>query len=513
MLIDMPPAVIQTFLEEGGMPPVLSQQCVITSTNEGELGCIFRIECLGSVYYLKLHESEGARGSYFLKHLLPLNGQAVREHAEKRRCFVRKMLDSVIEQRSTLVPKPCYFDLQPYPMALQKLRRQTEHVLAELRMDDRYPPRLAGMVGTLWKELAIQHLPTLSPEKSAVWNPLDYSTEHVFRCTAAIGEFQEKSQRYLDQVIQRKIQEDKASAEQIQEELFRKLQHEQRTLFGYELLSQEFFSALGLTDDLADQKTALQHFGKKILEKIKARLSEAKGSSLLELQARFLSTVLVPAKYAQLPFQELLFVAEKERWWTPEKRREGKALDQLQQAETIAQEMLIEPTRILTLVQDVRQFKATYEKLERLPRSIIPQEAHPFNLFVHRADGNTAMLDLDDVSMGVRLADLSTIYVFKILRGLIMQKITKNQASEYLKAVVNGYNSSARDPLTQEELEQMANYSIGVFLNFLPQFGIILRMDPSELDVYNVAMSLDAFVNQFELLKHISQLWESLINV
>ena len=234
------------------------------------------------------------------------------------------------------------------------------------------------------------------------------------------------------------------------------------------------------------------------------------GSSIDEQKARFLADVPIPAEYAKLPFKQLLFAAERERLWTPSKIAEGKAIDQLQQAVTIAKELAQDPRRVASIVDDIRSFRNTYESLQKLPQSIVPQDAHPFNLFIHRPDGKTSMLDLEDLSMGIRFADLSNVYVFKILRGVLHKKITEEQAVEYLKAMISGYNSQARIPLKQEELELMADYTRAVFLNFLPQFGIILRADPEELSAYNLAMSLDSFAEHYQLLKQISQLWTRL---
>lgn len=437
------------------MPLHLSDQCKIEPVHEGGLAITFKITSPEGMFYLKFHEAEGARGGPFLKHLIPLDDPRIREHAEKRRHFVRKMLDSVLEQRATLIPRPCYFDLLPLPMAIQKLRKQNGQVVAELRVEgEGAPPRLQGMVGTLWLGLDIQHIPTLSPEKKDVWNPLDYSPENVFLCTATIDEFQAKADFFLQKKDPVK--------------LCHKLQHEQRALMGYDRLVGEFLSSL-------DHASDLETFGKTILSRIEERLLQASASSITELENRFLASVSIPAEQAQLPFQKLLFIAERERLWTPAQRMEGKAIDQLRQAETMAQAMIKDPNKFLSLIEDLQKFKVTYARLEQLPLAMVPQDAHPFNFFINQADANTSMLDLEDLSMGTRLADLSTVYVFKILRGLAQKKITQELAVEYLKAVINGYNSTAPAPLSQQELQLMTDYSIGVFLNFLPQFGIIFR--------------------------------------
>ena len=240
MSLDVKPTAIQTFLQKGGMPADLSQKCTIEPVAEGALAVTYKIKSSEGVFYLKFQDAEGARGAPFLKHLLPVCDSEMRKHAEKRRKWVRKMLDSVIEQRNGIVPKPCYFDLKSYPMALQKLRREKESVCAEFRMGEE-GQRLAGMVGTLWKELEIDHIPLLSSDRKDVWNPIEYSPEKVFLCTATIGELQEKSQKFLDVTIKRKIEAGKGSAEEIQEKLNRKLQHEQRALLGYDFLLKSSF--------------------------------------------------------------------------------------------------------------------------------------------------------------------------------------------------------------------------------------------------------------------------------
>ena len=65
--------------------------------------------------------------------------------------------------------------------------------------------------------------------------------------------------------------------------------------------------------------------------------------------------------------------------------------------------------------------------------------------------------------------------------------------------------------MPSEELELMADYTTAVFLNFLPQFNNICRLDPNELNAYNLAMSSDTFIEQFKLLKQISELWKKIL--
>jgi|GEM_PF-3697789 hypothetical protein len=499
MLVDVSPAIIQHFLEAGGMPHELSQACEIQPVSEGGLAITFKIESPSGIFYLKFHEAEGARGGPFLKHLLPINDPEMRVHAEKRRRFVRKMLNSVVAYRSTLIPQPSYFDLQPHPMAIQKLKGQ---VKAELRVEGEiYPPRLSGMVGTLWRGANLQHIPTLSPEKRNVWSPLDYSLANVSLCTATIGELQTQAAIFVESKIQSKVAAGKGSREEVQSKIHSKLQHEQRALIGYERLVDEFFSSLKLDVASPDRAGHLQAFGEQILHQIQGR------PSIAESQHQFLASVAIPPGYEEHTFQQLLFIAERERWWTPEERRKGKAIDQLHQAATIAQELAKDPTRVLSLIEELLKFKGVYEELQQLPQAIVPQDAHPFNFFFNEEDRRITMLDLEDLSMGVRFADLSTVYAFKILYGLELGKITKDQANAYLKAAIDGYNSQVASPLSPQELKLMVDYAIGVFLNFLPQFGIILRMNPNELDAYNLAMSLDAFMQQLQLLQRLAVLW------
>jgi hypothetical protein len=354
------------------------------------------------------------------------------------------------------------------------------------------------MVGTLWEGLDIEHLPLASPEKKDVWNPIDYHPESVFKCTALIGEFQRDAQIFLDNAVARKVTNGKGTPDEIRTKLAKKLQHEQRALIGYDLIASDFLSVLGSDGDLDDLKAR----GWELLESIHSRLDAAGARSVTELQTWF-----VEEEGAHLPFKEMLFIVEREGWWTPEKRHAAKALDQLRQAEIIARALIDHPERLLELIEALRSFEPTYSKLESLPQAIIPQDAHPFNFFNNLTDGKTSMLDLEDLSMGVRFADLSTVYLFKILRGFVNQKITESQAIDLIRATLDGYNSEATQPLSKDELSLMADYNIGAFLNLLPQFGIILRLSPDELNSYNSAMSLDAFLDHFHLLQQISNCW------
>lgn len=88
MIIDIDPNVIRTFLYEGGMPKVVSESCSVEAVPEGSLAITFKISLSDEVYYLKLSDAEGAKGGIGLKHLLPIEDEGMREHAEKRRRFV-----------------------------------------------------------------------------------------------------------------------------------------------------------------------------------------------------------------------------------------------------------------------------------------------------------------------------------------------------------------------------------------------------------------------------------------
>jgi hypothetical protein len=513
MIVDIDPAIIRTFLQEGGMPKALSEACVVETVPEGALAITFKISLPDGVFYLKFSDAEGAKGGVALKHLLPINDKVMREHAEKRRQFVRKALDAVITERATIVPGPCYFDLKSIPMTKQKSRAQKEKIFAELRVDDHsYPARIASMVAALWKELPIKHLPMRSPDKLDVWDPTEYTPDDVFLCTGTLGELEEKTSRFIQAKIKQKIEKGKGSFEEIDAKLRNKLRHEQRNLAGYDILLKDFLSSLGLCpNDREHLQERLREQGRNLLQRIEETLKNFEAASLAELQTKFLQDLPIDAKYANLPFQKLLFTAERERWWSHEIRLKGKRLDQLQQAKTIAKSLIETPERIEMLIQDIFQFQAPYAELETLPQALVPQDGHPFNIFLNLSDGKTSMLDLEDVSMAARISDLSNVYIFKIIRGLIFEKITEPEAIQLIKASLDGYNASASSPLSEQELRLMADYSKGACLNFLSQFGIILRMNLHELDNYNLAMSLDTFLDAFNLRNQISQKWPHLL--
>lgn len=421
----------------------------------------------------------------------------------------------MIQERSTIVPQPCYFDLESIPLAEEKNRVSQERVYAELRLgENSYPARIAGMVGSLWKTLPIQHLPLKSPDKLDVWNPIDYAPKEVFLCTAVIGELEEKLTRFVRGKIISKFEKGKGSFEEIELKLQNKLRHEQRNLMGYDLLVKKFLFSLGLSfEDLDHLRIRLQEEGRNILERVQEKVNNSGASSLSKLKGNFLQDLTLEAKYANLPFQKLLFTAERERWWSAETRREGKKIDQWEQAEAIGKSLIENPEKVEAMIQNILMFQNTYKELESLPQTLVPQDAHPFNIFLNNTDGKTSMLDLEDFSMSARISDLSNVYIFKIIRGLIMGKISEPEAISLIKASLDGYNSEASKPLGEKELRLMADYSKGIALNFLSQFGITLRMNTDELNVYNLAFSLDSFLEAFHLRNQISERWPQLLEL
>lgn len=510
------PEFIRPLLADAGIPPGIVNECKIDPVPEGSLAITFQVVTpTGEVCFLKFCETEGARGGPFLKHLLPIDHVSMREHSTKRRRFVRKALDHIVTHyRSTLVPRPLYFDLSSDSMAIQK-SKEKNGVLAEYRVKrdgakENTPAVLLEMVGTLWQGLEIDHLPLLSEDRKNVWEPMEYAPEIIFQCNAAIGEFQREAEVFVTKTIERKVSNQKGSSLEVRTKIEKKLEHEQRSFKGYETLMQDFLSALGIVS-LDDLDLSLQSKGEELLKALAIRLQTSGEKSVGELQKRFLEGVIIPgndpSKFSSLDFHKLVFTAEREKWWTPEVRSRAKALARLGQVEKIAQVMKTRPGDIITLIQSLRNFKTAYLKLETLTKGMVPQDGHPFNFFRNKKDGKITMLDLEDISMGPRFADLSAVYIFKIVRGFVDQKITEDQAIKLIQASIDGYNSEIASSLTQEELSLMADYVLAVFLNHLPQFGIILRLHEEELNSYNLAMSLEEFLTQFEKLQKIGHAW------
>lgn len=206
------PESIRPLLIHAGMPPELAKGCAIEPVEEGALAITFKLIAPGgTVSYLKFSEIEGAKGGAFLKHLLPIDQESMREHSEKRRRFVRKALDSVVQHRLSLVPRPLYFDLKPTPMSEQKAKAGAG-VVAEERISSMCEePLLANTVMTLWAGINITHLPLLAAEMTNVWDSTNYTPESIFECAAALGELQTKTALYLRQVLERKVEKGKGS--------------------------------------------------------------------------------------------------------------------------------------------------------------------------------------------------------------------------------------------------------------------------------------------------------------
>jgi hypothetical protein len=510
------PEFVRPILIEAGMPSAVASSCKIEPVPEGSLAITFKIALSdGKVCFLKFCDAEGAKGGIALKHLLPIDDTCMREHAAKRHRFVRKALDYVIaNNRATLIPRPLYFDLSTEPMSSQK-RKEREGIFAEYRVNLNFagantPTVLPDMVATLWQGLEIEHLPPLSAEEKNVWEPMKYAPEVIFKCTAAIGELQKWAEQFVAETIDRKVRCQKGSPEEIRKKIDQKLQHEQRALKGYDILMQDFLTALGVVD-LSQLDHSLKQRGQELLQIIDHHLQESRAETVCELQQHFRTEFPIPdekpEQFETLDFHKLIFVAERKKWWTPEIRNRAKSLAQLGQAEKMARSFENEPNAIIQLIHFLEAFKTTYAKLETLPQAIVPQDGHPFNFFQNQVDGKTTMLDLEDLSKAARFADLSTVYIFKIIRGFIGQMITQTEAAALIQATIDGYNSEVATPLNSEELSLMADYALAVFLNHLPQFGMILRMEEKDLNSYNLAMSQEEFLLQFEKLQKISQTW------
>lgn len=490
-------ATVQSILTTAGMPKDLATNCEIEEDKEGNLSVTFKLTFPNQrICFLKFHEREGARGGPFIKHLLPISDESTQKHAEKRRRFLRKVLESIVlYYRPTLVPRPLYFDLSDDSMGLEKTKAK-QGVFAEFRVGTSIP-RLEGLVGTLWEGLELDHLP-LSVKGASPHDPIHYSPEMVRRCTAGLGELQREAAK----VIEEKIQKKEGTPETNRLKLEEKLKHEQRSLIGYPQLAKE------LSDTLGDVETFPMR-GKMLIKEIQDQCQiEFNDSSIEGCQQKFLHEVTIPEKFRELPFNKQVFLAEKERWWSQESLFKGKRLAQLKEAYYIAQALLNQDQGLLEFVEFLQGFKATYLRMEKLEKSVVPQDGHPFNFFTNREDGKTSMLDLEDLSIGARFADLSTVYLYKILRAYLNKKISKDDATALIHATLDGYNSEASHPLTKEELACIVDYNLAIFLNHFSQIGLSLRRNPNELNSYNLAVTLSDFLSHFNLLRSSSEVWE-----
>ena len=131
------------------------------------------------------------------------------------------------------------------------------------------------------------------------------------------------------------------------------------------------------------------------------------------------------------------------------------------------------------------------------------QDAHPFNFFEDK-QGQITILDPEDISVDTRFADLANVNVYKIVRGVLNGKIQADNALELLESTVEGYNSQAKEQLTYDEIENMADVTLAVYLNHLPQFGYIFRLDPRDINQMNLAFTGDSFIKGFDALQKAS---------
>ena len=365
------------------------------------------------------------------------------------------------------------------------------------------------MVATLWEGLDIKHLPTLSKDRVNVHDPIDYAPEMIFQCSALLGELERTSTTFLQSFIQTKALQSTKTSSEVQRGLEKKLQHEQRYPLGYSFLMEDFLLAVGVSLS-GDRKTLLKRRGEAILSSIeKVCIGEFGCSDIDALQNDFLIQHPTTDSSQTDDFSKQVFAGEREGWWTEEEREQAKRLTQLGEAKKMAEAFMTAPDQILDLISFLEDFKETYQRIDTLKKAIVPQDAHPFNFFQNQVDRKVSMLDLEDMSMGVRFNDLSTVIIYKTIRGYIDQKITEEAALALIKAAIRGYNSEASIKLTEEELSIMMDYSIAVFLNHLQQFGVILNLDKKNLCRYNPAFSIESFFSLFNKHRKISKAWKN----
>lgn len=406
---------IGPILAQAGMPREMISCCYIEPVAEGDLAITFKITLSRSkTFFLKFSEIEGAKGGPFLKHLLPINQAEVREHAEKRRSFVRKIFDWVIKyHRPTLVPCPCYFDLRDDSMTLQKAKKK-EGICAEYRISSTcVEPLLAETVATLWTGLNLAPLP-LAPKKTNIWNVTSYTPETLFECSSALGELQKVAFRYLEICKQTKLVKGKKSLSEISTKIENKLKHEQKALLGYDKILDDFLSALEISE-LKPLEEALQYKGEKLAQLVAEKVADLSGSSVAELQKKFRDHYLIPtyvpkeeaALYVESPFNKLIFAAERDRWWTLDVRQAAKVLVRLEQADILAHTLKTKPDELTTFIEWLKWFKTTYLSVEACPKGLVHQDPTPVNLQRNLIDGKISLIDLEEVSLDIRFADIS----------------------------------------------------------------------------------------------------------
>ena len=82
---------IRWVLTEGGADSALVDEIKIEWVAES-LGVVYRLTTEENIFYLKFSEREGARGSFFLKFLIPVDDSYRAWHAEQRRIWGRNLL-------------------------------------------------------------------------------------------------------------------------------------------------------------------------------------------------------------------------------------------------------------------------------------------------------------------------------------------------------------------------------------------------------------------------------------
>ncbi len=486
--------VVKALLKGAGMLPERIANMHIRASTTANLSRVYRLEESRGVSYLKIADREGARGGFFIKFLNRGDSDG-REAGGLRRRHVRHLVISINNRVGRQVA--------PHPLCLG------ENVF-EYRVPQALPEvsvfkDAIGCVMTRWQEVQGDHLGMLA-KGAKVHDPISYSPQTVRRLANHLWEFQKLANEAL---IERGQTGDVEC-----------LAHEQRALLGYQALCWPLLSALGLSqehlDTLSEKKEGLRAQAVLKAKAIQTACEEVAGTlglsgagTLQDIAATFLTryplegakklNLSITSQVQGTPFQEAVFYADRDGLWSPEVLRLGRRISQLMVANEIVEDILNGGAKLtLELLKGLVELQKRYQRVEVLPKGVVHHDGHPHNFLAR--DGELALLDPDDISWGMAFADLSNVYVYKIVRGYVGEKLDQSQAVKLLDAALI-------PDWVGEHAQNILDYNVVGFWNHCRHLSECYALDPSSISGINVAVTLKSFLKELSTREHYDQVY------
>jgi len=483
-------------LSAAGVPPSSLKTASLESRERG-LSSIYRLtDGKSEVRWIKFSGARGSSGSFFIKNSVDPDEEVI-EHGKYRREVMRELILGInnLAKRQLLTS----------PLPLDSEGKSFEYSVDSSLVNLEATPHLAGTHMTLW-----QHVPGERPVRFfnsfSVYDPCAYEVKTLRTLVCALLELQKLSQKWL-------------SLQLDPEKIKFTLSHEDRKLIGYEPLKDLILNSLGLDGEPEVVKALLHDPTSSIHEKLrstaKSRLEEIErkkvsiaekleidtSTDLEALAQIFLKNQLPPWTTAlvesekrrgvdSISFQQAVFCAEREKIWPTNILLLGRRIAQLLLAKEVAENILNKDAAlVLSLLSKLCDLKESYTYTEKFPSGIVHHDPHPAQF--HIWNGEPSILDLNNISYDIGIADISNVYVYKIVRAYVQKSISREKAIELLNAVLIP-EWVGKDGI------HLLSYNIASFWNQGIHLARCFELKQKDTPRVNLAVSLQSFLNELE---------------